>query len=220
MKTIEPGMIVDVIFEGSETNIHVPGLKAVIHAAKDRRIILSQTEPPIDTALKGKQFLITFLEKSYQRTNRYGFRAKLIEILANYEIVPGLPVPVLVMERESNSEIFDMRTAFRIKATRKDGLSVFFQGKETNIVNISIGSLCISEREVFLLKPQETVTVTISIDDKKFDVESMVIRTWSSHLTGGIQHFASLQFLSHSAMRESLLGNKMMFLDRRRIANR
>jgi hypothetical protein len=226
MKTIEPGMIADVIYEGDETKSQVPSLKTVIHAIKDRRIILSQTEPPITTALKGKQFLITFLERSDRRTSRYGVRARLIGVLADYQIVPAQPAPaqpapaqpapVLVMERESNLEIFDLRTAFRIRATQSDGVRVFFQGKEANIVNISIGGVCISESKELPLKPQEMVTVTVSIDGNKFDVESMVIRTWSSQLTCGPQHFASLQFLSHSTIRESLLGNKMMLLDRRR----
>jgi hypothetical protein len=31
----------------------VPSVKAVIHAVKDRRVILSQTEPPITKALSG-----------------------------------------------------------------------------------------------------------------------------------------------------------------------
>ena len=220
MKNIEPGVIADVIFEDDETKSQIHSLKAVIHAVKDRRIIMSQTEPPITKALLGKRFLITFLEKNYQRTNRYGVWAKLIGVLASYEILNAQPIPALVMERESNLAISDLRIGFRVKPLPHGGLNIFFQGEEVNIVNISIGGVCISDSKDFSLIPQQTVTVTINIDGKKFDLEAMVIRTWSSKSAFGIVHFACLQFRSYSEMRESLLANKIMFLDRRRLANR
>jgi hypothetical protein len=220
MKNIEPGMIADIIFEGDETKSHIPGLKAVIHAVKDRRIIMSQTEPPITKDHSGKRFMITFLEENYQKTNRYGVWAKLTGILEGYKIPNEQSVPALVMERESNMTISDLRMGFRVKPLPHSGLNIFFKGAEANIVNISIGGVCMSDSKDFFLKPQQKVTVTINIDGNKFDLEGMVIRTWSSQSVFGMEHFASLRFLSYSEMRESLLGNKIMFIDRRRLANR
>lgn len=220
MKTIEPGMAAELVFGGDETKDHIPSLKTIVCAVEDRHIVLSQTEPPITNAHLGKRFLITFLGKNCEKQNRYGFWAKLTAAPANYEIAPAKFVPVLVMAREGKPATYNLRMSYRVKPMMTTGLNVFLRGTAVNIVDISVGGVCIRTSKQISLKPQETVIVPITIDGKKFDVESMVIRTWSSQSSLGIQHFASLRFLSHPEMRESLLGKAILLMERERLANK
>jgi len=130
------------------------------------------------------------------------------------KVVPLQPAPPLTMEPYGNTAPFERRISFRVKPAKNSGLSVFFQGTDVNIIDISIRAVCISRDNVFFLKPQEMIMLIICVDGEKFDVESTVIRTWSSASDAGLQYFASFQFLSHAAMRESELSKKIMCLER------
>lgn len=128
--------------------------------------------------------------------------------------VPAEPAPALAVEQGSNPVPFERRVILRAKPVQGIGVSISFQGTEVDIVDISVGGVCMSKSQDFFLKPQETVTVTISVDDKEFDVKSMVTRIWSSQLDSGFHYFVSLQFLSNPAMREALLGKKVLLLEK------
>ena len=127
---------------------------------------------------------------------------------------------IMRLERQSNPENFERRMSFRVKPTLSSGLKILFQGAEADIVDISVGGACITKSKEFFLKSQETVSMVIGIDGQRFDVRSKVIRAWSAKSEQGVKYFLSLQFLSHPAMRESLLGRKIMLLERERFLNK
>ncbi|MDO8721348.1 MAG: PilZ domain-containing protein [Syntrophales bacterium] len=220
MVAIKPGMTADIISAGDETKKESPPLQTEIYEVTERRLTLSQTTPPITNAQQGKRFLVTFLEKSGEVNPRHGFWATLTRLLTNYEIAPSQLVPALVMERETNPQTYNLRMSYRINPT-DSGLTVVVRGVPVNVVDISIGGVRISSKHDLSLKPRDIVKLAINIDGKTLDIEGMVVRVWSSQTAGGgNQHFASIQFLSNENARESLLGKKIILMEREKLANR
>jgi hypothetical protein len=100
------------------------------------------------------------------------------------------------------------------------GLTACFQGTPVTIVDISVGGLRMSAKDAFCFNGLDVITLTIGVDDKKFDVECKVIRVWSPQSTGGgHQHYASIQFLDNENARESLLSKKIILLERELLAH-
>ncbi len=223
MATIEPGIIVDIIFAGDETKNQIPSLQSIIYDTKDRRLILSQTTPPITDAGVGKKLLVTFIDKNDGTSPRYGFWAKLTELWTDYEISSSQRVPALILQRETGLETYNLRMSYRIRPLMDRGLTIYLQGKPIDIIDISVGGVRISSKIDHALKSQDIIKLTISIDDRKFDVESQVIRVWSSQIASGVsenRHFASIQFRNQQAARESLLGRKILLLERELLTQR
>mgnify|MGYP001378634425 CR=1 FL=1 len=220
MVSVRPGVTADILFEGDETKPQVSPLRAMIYSVTEKRLILSQTAPPVSDARLGKRFLITFLQESEGTIHRYGVWARLKGI-ADYELTPSQRVPALSLERESEPRKHNLRMNFRIKPPLNRGLSASVQGAPVAIVDISVGGIRISSRNSFPFKAQELVKITIAVDNGKFEVQARVIRTWQSRVAGAGQllSYASMQFLDNQAARESLLSKKIILLERELLAH-
>ncbi|MHB8909627.1 MAG: PilZ domain-containing protein [Syntrophales bacterium] len=221
MVDIRAGVMVDIVFEGDETKNQIPRLQTIIYSIADRRMILPQTTPPVSKDRQGKRLLVTFLETNAGVTIRYGFWSKL-KAVTNHEMTPSQPAPVLVVERETEPTKCNLRMHYRIKPMLNRGLAAFFEGVPVTIVDISVGGLRISAKTPFSFNVHDSITLTIGVDRAKFDVEGKVIRTWSPQATdsaGGRQHYASIQFISNQAARESLLSKKIILLERELLAH-
>jgi hypothetical protein len=218
MVNVRPGVMVDIIFEGDETKNQIASLQTIIYSIADRRMILPQPTPHVSAEKKGKRLLVTFLETREGVTTRYGFWAKL-KMLTNHEITPSQPIPVLVIEKETEPEKYNLRMNYRIKPLMNKGLAVFFQGAPVAIADISVGGVRISAKNVFSFNAHDVITMTIGVDDQKFDVQGRVIRAWSPQSAGGHQHYASIQFLDNQAARESLLSKKIILMERELLAH-
>ena len=109
----------------------------------------------------------------------------------------------------------------RINPAPDSGLTVSLGREPVNIVDISLGGIRISSKKELPLHSGDIVKLTINVDDKKFDAEGMVIRVWSSKAIlsiGGDPHLASIKFTSNQKDRETLLGRKIILLERERLA--
>ncbi len=215
MVSIKPGVTADILFEGDEAKPQISPLATMIYAVADKRLILSQSTPPVSDNRLGKRFLITFLEASEGKNNRYGFWARL-KGMEDYELTLSHRVPALVFDRETEPKKHNLRMNFRIKPTLNRGLSAFLQGAAVTIVDISVGGIRISSKEEFPFKAHDLIKLTIGVDNTKLPLEGRVIRTWQARVTGGgaLLSYASVQFLDNQAARESMLSKKIILLER------
>lgn len=108
---------------------------------------------------------------------------------------------------------------YRIKPLLNSGIAVFLQGTEANIVDISVTGVRISTGMISSLNPHAVIQLTLTIDDKRLEIEGMVMRGWSSAVDKiGHQQYATIKFFSHQKEREYLLGRKIFFLERQLLA--
>jgi hypothetical protein len=216
MVPINPGTA-DIVFEGSEANSH---LHTVIYQVVGQRVILSQTTPPIISDKIEKRLLVTFLGKNEKGNSRYGFWAKLTRLVTDYEITTSQRIPALILEIQTDPKPYNFRMSYRIKPSPNKGLAVFFEGEAVPIMDISVGGIRISTGTERTFNLHEALTLTIHVDDKKFDMEGSVIKVSPSSMPGtkpGHQQVA-IQFVSHQMERETVLGEKIFRLDRERLA--
>jgi len=223
MVAIKPGMTADIISAGDETKKERAPMQTIIYEITDRRLILSQTTPPITNAQQGKRFMVTFLEKSQGENPRYSFWATLTGLLTNYEIAPSQLGTALVLERETSPQTYNLRMSYRINPTMDSGLTVVVRGAPVDVVDISIDGVRVRSKSDIALTARDIVKLAITIDGKTLDIEGMVIRVWSAQTAIGAvgnMQFASIQFLSNQKGRESLLGKKIILMEREKLANR
>ncbi|HLA27333.1 MAG TPA: PilZ domain-containing protein [Syntrophales bacterium] len=225
MVAIKPGMTADIVSESDEPTKEGPPLQSVIYEVTDRSLILSQTTPPITDVQQGKRLLVTFLDKSEEAnpTSRYGIWATLTRLMTNYEIAPSQMVPALVLERETKPQTHNFRMSYRINPATDSDLTVLVRGVRVNVIDISIGGVRIGSKSDLSLKANDIVKLAITIDGKTIDIEGMVVRAWSAQTASGTginQQFASIQFLSNQNARESMLGNKIILMEREKLAKR
>ena len=219
MVSIKPGVSADLIFESDETKHQVPRMQTMIHSVAEKRIILSQTTPPITDTPLGQRLLVTFLETNEGITLRYGFWARL-KGFKDYELTPSQRVPVLVVEGETEPKKYNLRMNFRVKPLPNKGLIVIFQDIPVSIVDISVGGVRISAQSDLIFKAHDSIKLTIGVDSTKFDVEGRVIRAWSARTAGGgYQSYTAIQFLDNQTARESLLSKKIILMERELLAS-
>lgn len=217
MMPIYSGTTADIVFEGHDPNSQ---LHTMIYDVVDRRVIISQTIPPVDNDQIGKRLLVTFLEKNEVGNARYGFWAKLMGLLTDYELTTSQRLPALILEMQTDPKNYNFRMSYRIKPLPNKGLAVFLQGEAVTILDISVGGIRISTGTDRSFNPHDMLTLTLNVDDKKFDVEGSVIKVAPS-LTYGIEsghQQVAIAFMSRQTEREMLLGEKIFRLDRERLA--
>jgi hypothetical protein len=222
MVNIKPGMVGEILIEDDGITDKMAGIPITVFSVAERRILLSQTAPPISDADLGKRLLLTYLVNHETSPLRYRFGAKLIGF-ADHEIAPSLRIPALVIERETHPEACNLRMNYRIKPATDRGLQVWLRGTLVPIVDISEGGVCIRAKGEIALKPRDTTQLTIGVDDRTFEVESRVVRIWSPPTPGGTagsRQFVSFQFLGNLAARENILGRKIFQLERTQIKNK
>jgi hypothetical protein len=216
MEPITSGTSADIVFEGAEPNSH---RRAMIYHVAGRQVILSQTTPPVLKDQIGKRLLVTYLERDEKGKSRYGFWAKLTRLLADYELA-SQRLPALVLQVQTDPKLYNFRMSYRIKPLSNRGLAAHFDGEVVTILDISVGGIRIITGTDRSINLNDTVTLTIQIDDKKFDVNGMVIKVSQSSMPGAGpgQRQVAIQFTSHEKEREKVLGEKIFRLDRERLA--
>ncbi|MDA8124100.1 MAG: PilZ domain-containing protein [Deltaproteobacteria bacterium] len=222
MVSIEPGTLVELLFDGDDWTNRSAGIQAIAYSVSDKHIVLSQTTPPLAKALFGKRLRLTYLDKSGDIPLRCGFEGRL-RGLVDHERSPSERVPALVFERESDPETCNLRENFRIKPSTDAGLEILLKATRVVIVDISEGGACVRLINEVTLNPGDTVKLTIAVDGRSFDVESKVVRVWSPQTAcgnNGRQQFASFRFLGNQAARENVLARKIFDLERSQIQNK
>jgi hypothetical protein len=223
MAAIKPGMMADITLEGIEAKGHVYNFRTMIYDVIGRNIIVSQTSPPIRKDRQQKELFVTFLAKKETKYFRYGFRAALVEFLADYEIASSRRVPALVLEQKSNPEPHNLRMNFRIKPISNNDIAVSLQGGRVNIIDISLGGVRISTNRILTIKPRDIVKLKLSIDGGNLEPEGMVISAWASEANDktdkiGFLQYATISFLTHQKELEAILGRKILHLERKLLA--
>ena len=220
MDTIKPGMPAEIAFESNET-FRRSFLKTVIYEVEGRKVIIAQTVPPITSGRCGSRARLTFLVKKQEITMRYGCQAEVIALIADYRISSSAQVFAVALAMKTRLEVYDLRANYRIQPIPDSGLSfILKEDMPVDIVDISLGGVCISYEGELHIKSQDIVKLTLIIDRKKFSLDGEVIRVWSpqnSNINRG-RLFATIQFSCQRGEWESLLGKKILEMQRLRLS--
>ena len=221
MSDIRPGLHVEFFnyTDYEKENFHV--MRSILYDVIAKKIIMSQSSPIILKSSIKKHIVVTYLVKKDREIERLGFNAKITDLLSNYSIASGEPVPAIVIEQEGSPRSFNIRLHFRLKVPSSSDLKLMVRGEGVTLIDISIGGALISGTTVKNLNPHEKTQIAVRFDDQQFDLEAEVLRIWSP---GGENarsdvRCAALKFLNAPRWFESALGKAIFILERQMLAD-
>ena len=98
---LKAGTNLDIIFENEIEKSNAHYLKAVVYDYEDDLITISQTSPALNRNFLDRRILVTFLVNIERRLLRFGFPARLIDLIATYQIASGNAVEALQIKKKT-----------------------------------------------------------------------------------------------------------------------
>ncbi|OPY70487.1 MAG: Flagellar brake protein YcgR [Syntrophorhabdaceae bacterium PtaU1.Bin034] len=215
MKNIRPGLTAKIVTEIDLVREKIRVKNSMVYDVVDDTIILAQTEPPISKSMIDKEIIITYLVKQKDEMVRYGFPAKLKELI-DYNLASGQQVKALVASGKALPAPYSIRMFYRVAPTGKSGLEMYVQGQRVNVLDISLGGAKFSYPGTLRLQPDSALMVRIEIDETTYQIESMLLRTWEgdNERFRSELGFASVEFVNVSRPLEHALSRKIREIER------
>jgi c-di-GMP-binding flagellar brake protein YcgR len=123
----------------------------IYETVQDKRLIVSQTMPPILTSRVGQVIQATYLVKDHESGEqaRYGFRTKILQFVKEYRLNRGTRVQALALGYpQSEMKQVHARLLHRVNLTLENGLTLQVQGLEPGeqltLLDISLGGFLFS----------------------------------------------------------------------------
>src|SRR5512140_2825985 len=111
MATVKPGTTAEnIVKDNDQSASHI--LKNFVHDVEGRKLILSQTTPPIKRDMVGRQFRVTFMVKNLNSQVPYSFWAELTALLGDYRIASLARVPAIAARMKTDPEIYNVRSSY------------------------------------------------------------------------------------------------------------
>jgi hypothetical protein len=213
---LKAGMPLDIVFEGelNEPNAHY--MKAVIYDYDRKFLTISQTSPPLNTRFLNRRLLMTFLVRQDKRTLRFGFGAKLVNLIPDYEISSGNSVEALLVQVHGEPEPTDFRMYFRVKPPSNTDVCLFIEENKVNLMDISLGGAKFTYSRRYLLRPGDVVKFKLIIGVEVFNIESIIrnIAQADAGATNKNIQYVSVEFLHRDKLMEISLGKAIMEIER------
>lgn len=217
---VRPGYSVDILLERDDLKNSIRVLKAMIYEVDGKRIVISQTSPPLTRSHIGKPVFVTYLVKREGKAARYGFSSSICEFIKDYEMASGERVIVPVLRQDGDPEPMNIRFHFRVRPKSDSGLSLAYGGNKVNLMDISLGGTGFNHGEAKILSAGDTIRLRLNIDERDFDVDARVIRAWFPEVPDRSRplQFVSVRFLPMERDLEYALSRKIMMIERKLLA--
>jgi len=171
---LKAGTSIDIVFENEIMKSNAHYLKAVVYDYEKDSITISQTSPALNRTFIDRRILVTFLVNIERRVLRFGFPARLIDHITNYQISSGNSVEALIIKRYAEPESVDFRLYFRVRVPSESDLSIFFKEEKVNLMDISIGGAKFTYPQRYIFRSGEEVQCTLIIGTTVFNMNAKV----------------------------------------------
>jgi hypothetical protein len=220
MNPLKPGLSLSLVVN---TNIirEINDIRpSMLHDISGQKLILAQTDPRLITSYLNKIIIISFLAEEKGNPVRYGFQAKIINFIKEYQLSSSRTAPAIEVLQETVPERYNLRMFYRIQPPSDYGLQIFIYNQPMGIIDISIGGAIVSatrsqDRE-FNFETGRTIKLTLTLDDQDFNLEAQIKRItspedqkWSRDLI-----FIALQFSERTLELDRVLGGKIIDIQR------
>lgn len=143
---------------------------STLHDMDGKKLIIAQPDPALLTALMNKVILISFLTDEKANPVRYGFQARIIDFIKEYQLSSSQTAPAIVVQQKSIPEHYNLRMFFRIQPPSNSGFQITVYDQPLGIINISIGGALISathsQSVEFKFEIGKTIKVVLTIDER------------------------------------------------------
>lgn len=213
---LKVGANVNIVFENEINKSNAHFMKALVYDIEDRKIIISQTSPALNRSFLNRRLMVSFLSRIGHHNLRFGFPAKLIDVVNNYAIASKKNVEALVLQQYDDSEQIDFRAFFRVKLPRQSDINLFFKEEKVNLIDISLAGAKFICPKDFLLSPADNAKFNLLIGTSVFDLETRVCEVRPLDDVAGNHNlqYVSVQFDCDNKQLEVALGKAILTIER------
>jgi hypothetical protein len=211
---IKPGTTVSINLDPSSER--AKPLKALIYEVKGKRLILSQTSPPVLPPLPKKPVYISYLARKGDSERRLGFSAVVSGFGDDYPLSSGIRVPTIIVEMEQEPEETSLRKGFRIRAPRNSGLLLAIRGRNYLIFDISLTGVNFIQSPLQPpFKPSEVLECQLNIDGQSYPLKATVVRVSETAASRRI----AAAFTNIGKEIQPVLSKKILLLERKELSH-
>ncbi len=146
--SLRPGRQVDLILKLDMERDFIDVRSSLLYKVTNNGLlVLAQPKPPVAPSHVGKPLEVTFLSRYHDipggRWIRVGYKTKLLKIINDYEVEPGLRDDVLIVPKPKRLELASVRLHYRISppADREMNLFILPDKQRMPILDISAGGV-------------------------------------------------------------------------------
>jgi hypothetical protein len=213
---IKPGLTVNIIINIDYRKEIVETKNSIVHDIVGSRIIVAQPDPPISRTHIEETIYVTYLEKEQGKPIRYGFQAKIVDFIKNYELAAQQTTQAIELYKESGPEPYNLRMFYRLEPPGNCGIDIFIDGNRMTILDISIGGASFSHNKIHHFKEKEEIRVVLVVGERIYQIDSRVVRIKepeNERMKKSLE-FVSIQFLNVDGHIKNELGRKIRDVER------
>ncbi len=221
MPELKVGTRIDIVFENEINKSNAHYMKALVYDYESSNIIISQTSPPLSRHFLNRRILVTFLANTEKRVLRFGFSARLIDLLNNYEISSNNSVEALVLKQYDTPGQVDFRMHFRVRPPSQSNISLFIKDEKVNLIDISMGGAKFAYPKSNLLLHGDTLNCKLVIDSAAVDLKARVrniITPQSSLPAKETIQYIGVEFEYENKQFGAVLGRAIIDIERQMLA--
>jgi hypothetical protein len=219
MSDIRPGLIVEFVYYTEYVKENRRVMRSYVYDMDGKQIVLAQSFPVVLRSSVKRNIILTYLEKIEDRDMRFGFSAK-IDNLIQYEMSAGDKVQAIIVLPEGPTTPFNLRFHYRLNVPSDSGLSVYFRGERVNLHDISVAGAKISLNGTNHIKPREKIRISLSVGSKEINVEAEILRSWvfNDEKNSKDLQFHAMKFIMLDSNFTQFLGKELFLIERRMVA--
>jgi hypothetical protein len=217
---LNPGMSVSLVVKADLIRETYDIRPSILHDINGKKLIIAQPDPALSAIRLNKTLTISFLNVVEEKSVRYGFQARIVEFVKEYQLSSSQTASAIVVEQITLPEHYNLRMFYRIQPPSNYGLEISVNDQPMGIINISIGGALISatrsQHLEFKFETGKTIKITLTIDDQHFTLKAQIKRIsypdnqkWSRDL-----FFIALQFEDRTRELDRILGGKLLEIQR------
>jgi hypothetical protein len=217
---LNPGMSLSLVVKADLLRETHDIRTSTLHDIDGKKLIIAQPEPALSALRLNKTITVSFLNVEGSKPVRYGFQARIVEFVKEYQLSSSQTAPAIVVQQQTIPEHYNLRMFYRIQPPSNYGFQLSVYDQPMNIINISIGGALISATRSQHLElnfeTTKTIKVTLTLDDQHFNLKAQIKRISypddpkrSRDLV-----FIALQFENRTLEFDRILGGKLLEIQR------
>jgi len=220
MSYFRPGLRIEFFDRVDYEKEKIRVLRSLIYDVLGKRLIVAQSVPSVLRSNITRRIIVTYLVRKDGKPARFGFPARITDLVTDYQISSGQKVPAIVIEQEGAPRSFNIRFYFRVRVPAASDLTLSIGSERATLIDVSIGGAMIGGAAVNELRQHDRIKITVGFGGHTYLLDADVLRIWSPGAGRGGKdlQYAAMKFLNTPELFENGLGKIIFKLERQLLA--
>jgi hypothetical protein len=214
---LKAGTSLDIVFESEIMKSDAHYMKATVYDYDNDKLTISQTTPALTRYFLDRKVIVTFLFNNGRKLLRFGFPARLVDLITDYKLVSQKEVDALVLKANSDPEPLDFRMYFRVKPGAQTALSLLLKEVKVNLIDISLGGAKFTYSKKDSFRPGDALKMDVIIGNTTYHLYARVHEAWTPAIDYSVNRniqYVSVAFSNLDKQLEVTLGRAIIDIER------